>query len=627
MEGAETLKSVSIFNDNYINQFVFKQSEVINNSFDIFIRNDDYKEKIQKIEHLISGIKETFKNNENLEQIIKDLTGMSEGFGSSKSGIDARASIAKGIGKGNKIENIPAGLEAYSDYLKNEANIKWIKWQIEGNNFVNISENCPYCTSPTKDKKESIKSVGAEYDAKSIEHLNKILGIVESLGIYFNDDTNNKLIDITKNKTGLSTEEKNYLIEIKGQIDVLKNKLITLKGMTFFTLSDVDKVADKIKDLKIDIGLLSHLNATETVKIVNEINNSIDSVLNEAGKLQGEIIKQKNGIQKTIKEHKEEINKFLRFAGYKYLVDIENDGEEYKMRLKHEDSPDSVKGEQCLSYGEKNAFSLVLFMYENLSKNPDLIVLDDPISSFDKNKKFAIIDMLFRRKKSFNGKTVMMMTHDLEPMIDMVKTLHRNFAPIPMASFLESKDGIVRELEVKASDIMTFTQICNDNTESQSGDIIKLIYLRRYYEIISDKGLEYQLLSSLFHKESKPTIKLNQTTIEMSPEEIINASDSIKSKIPTFDYGIILGQITNKNEMLLLYKDASNNYEKLQIFRIITEHHDVEYGDNAIIKKYFNETFHIENEYIMQLNPCKYEIIPQFIIKECDLSLLSTEII
>ena len=41
-----------------------------------------------------------------------------------------------------------------------------------------------------------------------------------------------------------------------------------------------------------------------------------------------------------------------------------------------------------LSYGEKNAFALVLFMYSVLKDNPDLIVLDDPISSFDGNKKF-----------------------------------------------------------------------------------------------------------------------------------------------------------------------------------------------------------------------------------------------
>ena len=34
--------------------------------------------------------------------------------------------------------------------------------------------------------------------------------------------------------------------------------------------------------------------------------------------------------------------------------------------------------------------------------------------------------------------------------------------------------------------------------------------------------------------------------------------------------------------------------------------------------KFINETFHIENEYIMQLNPRKYELVPSFIIDECN---------
>ncbi len=37
-----------------------------------------------------------------------------------------------------------------------------------------------------------------------------------------------------------------------------------------------------------------------------------------------------------------------------------------------------------------------------------------------------------------------------------------------------------------------------------------------------------------------------------------------------------------------------------------------------LCKKYFNESFHIENEYICQLNPCRYELIPEFIVQECD---------
>jgi wobble nucleotide-excising tRNase len=50
---------------------------------------------------------------------------------------------------------------------------------------------------------------------------------------------------------------------------------------------------------------------------------------------------------------------------------------------------------QNLSFGERNAFALVLFMFDMLRRNVDLIILDDPISSFDKNKKFAIINRLF----------------------------------------------------------------------------------------------------------------------------------------------------------------------------------------------------------------------------------------
>lgn len=35
-----------------------------------------------------------------------------------------------------------------------------------------------------------------------------------------------------------------------------------------------------------------------------------------------------------------------------------------------------------------------------------------------------------------------------------------------------------------------------------------------------------------------------------------------------------------------------------------------------------NETFHIENDYLFQLNPCEYDTIPQYIIEECDKEVL-----
>ena len=43
-----------------------------------------------------------------------------------------------------------------------------------------------------------------------------------------------------------------------------------------------------------------------------------------------------------------------------------------------------------------------------------------------------------------------------------------------------------------------------------------------------------------------------------------------------------------------------------------------ENNSNSVIKKFVNESFHFENDYLFQLNPCKYETVSQYVIDECD---------
>jgi wobble nucleotide-excising tRNase len=256
-------------------------------------------------------------------------------------------------------------------------------------------------------------------------------------------------------------------------------------------------------------------------------------------------------------------------------------------------------------------------MYECLTRNPDLVVLDDPISSFDKNKKFAILEMLFRGKERFQGRTVLMLTHDIEPIIDLIKNLSHTFQPTPQASFLKSRSGVISEIPITKADVSSFAQICSDNISNLTDDLIKSIYLRRYYEIIDNKSLEYNLLSNLLHKRTQPIIKSNGNQTPMSPQEINDATTKIRDKINLFDYQKLLVKVKDKSTMIEAYKVAGNNYEKIQLFRIINN----ESHDNDVIKKYINESFHIENEYIMQLNPHKYDYVPEHIIFECDKAL------
>ena len=266
-------------------------------------------------------------------------------------------------------------------------------------------------------------------------------------------------------------------------------------------------------------------------------------------------------------------------------------------------------------------------MYDTLKKDVDLIILDDPISSFDKNKKFAILNMLFRRANTFKDKTVLMLTHDFEPIIDIHYNLPHKFNPRPYVTFLQTDKGQLREIEIKKNDIMTFIEIASENISNLEENINKLIYLRRLYEISLNKNEAYNLISNLLHKRPKPIVRViggeDVGERDMTEEEISVANIEINEKIDGFDYESILGDLTDQGKMVKIFRKANNNYERLQLYRIIFN----ENNDNEVIKKFINETFHIENDYILQLNPCKFETVPQYIMDECEKDIKKIEII
>jgi energy-coupling factor transporter ATP-binding protein EcfA2 len=622
INGIENISNVKVFNESYINDFIFQPDELVKGSFDIFIRNDEYEEGMKEIDKLITTINEMFQKNEEIEKLINDFEELSDSFGRpTKNGIHGSSKISKAFKDGNKVANIPSEIEEYKDYIKSEINYKWVKWQINGQKYLNISNYCPYCTSLIDDRKEKIQSISKHFDPKSVEHLNKVINVFKRLNDYFIEDTRDKINEFITSIDGYSEDEVQFLIDIKDQIDRLKDKLKDIKNIGFQTLKNVDEIIDVIKKLKIDLRLYSHLNSANTQKYISIINNSIDDILKEAGVLKGKIINQKKYIEDTISEYKEQMNNFLLNAGYKYKVDMVDDGHgEYKLKLKHIEINQEIKEvDSKLSFGEKNAFSLVLFMFDALNEDPDLIILDDPISSFDKNKKYAIIDMLFRSSNSFREKTVLLLTHDFDPVLDMVYH-HRNIFQVPNASFLENNNGNLIEKSINKDDIKTFMDITEENIKTLSEDINKLIYLRRYYEINNEKGNAYQLISNLVHKRDTPIIKENNDDErEMNINEIEDATHEIQNWIDEFDYEDLLSIVKDDYKMKLIYNKSSNNYEKLQIYRIIFD----EDRCNSVIQKFINETFHIENDYIYQLNPCKYQLVPQFVIKECNKNIRS----
>lgn len=621
--GTENIGSVLVFDDSYVSQFVFQRDEVLKNSFDIFIKTDAFKAAMQEIEGLLAGIKSAFDGNEALSSAISDLKEVRDAFGVTKSGALSKSSKGyKAFGSGNKIENIPPQLKPFEAFIKSEQPANWIAWQAKGNTFLDLSGNCPYCASDLQEpeKRETVKQVSKEYDSKTIEHLNNLQTIINRLGKYFEPSCRESLEKITKSKIELSSEETNFLSALRGDVETLIAKLEGLRSISFFALRDVDRIEDEIAKLKVDLSLLAKLNSADTKAVVDPLNEKLQELIDRVGELKGKINKHKSQIEKSIVENQKGINGFLKSAGYKYSVVIRPEADSYKMKLVHQDFNEHIESAaQHLSYGEKNAFALVLFMHQVLSEKPGLAILDDPVSSFDKTKKFAILNELFRGKASLRNTTVLLLTHDIEPAIDVIRSVKRLFQhPKPTAYFLASKGGVVTETEIKESDIQTFAQICSENVSSLSDEVIKCIYLRRNFEILNDLGSEYNYLANLLHARATPIRKTDSGDVAMTAEEVGIAVEGIKEFIPDFDYSAVLAIINDRAEMKHRFQAANIGYDKLQLFRIYKEVHQPTDDGDDILQKFVNESFHIENEYVMQLNPHKFDNVPEYVVLECD---------
>jgi energy-coupling factor transporter ATP-binding protein EcfA2 len=615
------INKIAIFNENYVNTYAFQPNELVKNSFEIFIKTDKYDERMKEISTLVSDITATFKEDPEIDKLIEDLGKFVDSFGKTQNGYSKASDLGKTLGKGNKLEDVPNDLIAYKPYLKAEnGNVRWLKWQSEGKNYLDITDKCPYCVSEITTPKEAIIKVGETYDTKYLAALSKVLEVFNDLSHYFDEATQNTIKSIIINTNGITDEEIGFLKSVKDDVERLLGKLKRLKYIGFGTLKNVEKVLDELTKNRIILSLYPKMQSTYTGEKIKRINDSLELVIEKAGKLQGQIVQQKKEIQNTIQKYNSQINGFLESAGYKYCVCIEEDtNENYRLLLKTDCGENNITNVKShLSYGERNAFALVLFMYQTLKEGADFIILDDPISSFDMNKKYAILNMLFRGKETFQGKTVLLLTHDFEPVIDTIYNLPSYFDPTPVANFLANVNGIIEEKSIRKENIQSYLSVCDDNIRNSEDTVHKLIYLRRLLEITEEKNIAWQLVSNIFHKNrEKPRYHYRDHTPEreMVKKEIEEGERIVQEYIGYFKYDEVYNRLKEKSELIKIYDTCKSGYEKVQIYRLIF---DGQLERGSALKKYVDETFHVQNDYLFQLNPREYKIVPQYILDCCD---------
>ena len=639
------IDNVELFDSDFVNKVVFNGSNVIENAFEVFIKSDKYDEQRNNINILLHELKQKIIGNEELNKLNEQLIKLSSkiNYKKEKNTIDSRGMYSS-IKTDKNIFNIPKELNKYSLFLSDkEKNILWSEWKNKGKTY-DYGEICPYCAEKfSGDHEKENEAFNSYYSKANVSNLTEFSNIIDNTKTYLNTDNFKKIEKCIKENIP-NTDKDLIFTKFMSEATYLKEKIYNITTFDSYKVekSDISNLSNILLDLKISTNDLEYFNNENLIKSIDIINSSITEMLGKISDLQKEIGKMNSLVISKMSCCKKEINSFLKLAGFNYEFDIVKDGDEKNSItvLKYVNSDNEKIQvsdiEKHLSWGEKNAFALVLFMYYALSKNPNLIILDDPISSFDGNKKYAIINRLFCNKgdyeDSFYNKTVLMLTHDFEPIIDF----GINHKPTKETNmwYLKNNNGIIQEQKINvSSDVLSTIKFYYNESINEDNNIIsRICFLRKYLEHISTKKNSeenaYNILSSIIHGDNLRKKIDDEQYEDLSVDEIKNGEEWIKQFIKTFDSNKILRDNINNKYILDSYKTETNNYIKIQLFRVYLEssgNRNKLKERNSIVLKYIDEIYHIENDYIFSLDLIKFDIKPDFIINSID-EFMSSEI-
>jgi len=627
VEIPENINNVLLFNEDFINTIVFKESDVIENAFDVFIKSDDYVLKQEIINEKLKEIHLDTNANSDLNILLSTGQTVISKFTKTKSNDLKNTGLMKSITSAESIFKLPEQIKKFQPLMEKEYNADWVGWKNDGARYDD-NGICPFCTIKLDKDYATEKALFAEsYSKSNVKNIKEMLSYFESVKDYMDIEKYNKMtkcLQETKNEN----EVRLWITRFYFDLEYLISKIRDVLYFNSYSVKseDISKLDDKLRTLLIDQSNLEVFNNKKTIEIIEQINSRINVVIKKTEDLKKDIGLLKNLIGTSINKSVSDINEFLDMSGINYRLQIIHEKEsnakailKYVSRSSNEFPVDNIK--KHLSWGERNAFALVLFMHYAFSKMADLVILDDPISSFDSTKKYAIINRLFLnnpKRKSLYKRTVLMLTHDFQPVIDFIVNEKPN-GGCTSAFFMANRNGEIIQTEITKNDIKSLTILLAENASSIGKNIVhRVISLRKLLELSKMNHVQeiaYNILSCLLKGKKDITYK-DEKPIEAN--EIILAEKYITEYLHAFKYSDYYGQYFVRSKLLELYKAETNNYYKLQVFRVLLSIDNLRAKIEDPLLKYIDEQFHVENDYIFYLDLDKYDIIPEFVIPKCN---------
>lgn len=439
---------------------------------------------------------------------------------------------------------------------------------------------CPYCFRPINSEEKSIilseiekilseeaknhQRELAKYDksiAEMMTKLDKIINIADDfIDIYANEyetvESQYRIVNSLLSQYGQSVEDKinslytpisfsdnNIIQEIKKLNDAI-SRLEEKRNIYNQQIEEIDKSKKRASDWNREIAYWEfsedYIEYQEAYNNYQECCRKMTDYITEFNKLKEEI-ENLNNKKKNVVIAKDMINKALSyvfFSNNRLQLDVgAESGKYYLISNGIKVTPDKV------STGERNIIALCYFFTQMLDNHNStdnftdeyFIVIDDPISSFDRENQVGVITYLkYQLSKIFYGNKnskILLLSHDLSTVYDLEK------AGEEIGEQFNLKNKFVENYELKQRQI--------DNT--------KHIDMHRH---------EYSLLMKEIYKYAKgENSLLSDLTIGNSMRRLLEAHG-------TFLYKKGIDALTTNEDILDLCKNHKN-YFRNYMYRLV----------------------------------------------------------
>lgn len=628
VEGLPEDANILVFNEDYVDSTLFKgDMELIENGYKIFVDTPEYRKAAKVTDELLADAVKRLRDEGKVVELLSTVNNLLSCFGKVSKQIYSKTSpIAKGVVlNGNLVEHVSPKFESFTSLIQGGNAKEWLLWRGKGDKFSSLGV-CPYCGKTLEQSElEICNEMQAAYGGKYIDSFTKTIQTFGEAEVLLSENARAQADAILHGKLEEEPNPENeaFLACIKADAEGLKAKLEKIQQLNYSFLKNEEKDADYFEGLKIHVERLEKMNSQFAIERVNSINAVLDDLSSKVREIQGAIGRQSCALRKSINASMAEMNAFLESAGFPYEISIaSSDGARCTVSLKPRGLEMNVENlKSHLSYGERNSLAIALFSAQVKSEKPDIVVLDDPISSFDQNKKYAILQRLFSKSKGVcNGITTLLLTHDFETLI-MIGKVHKTLLCDTSCFYVRNDDGNLTLIPVENDDFNSAVQCFKAIVASDASLPYRIALARRAVEIAYGKSSAWHVLSSLAHQREVAT----QNGQELTDEEWKEAKKQLKDiGLKDFSYQDLLSQLGNK-ELLSVYDQAPSPVERICAFRLLAANNADEmrqvcnraHVDDTVFK-FANEYFHIENLMAYQFDPVKFNTVPAGIIETCD---------